>query len=88
MQIPSCVSNDRITSENRSGIRMGYWYTSSLNAAVTVLKLKLESDEVRASCQMDASAGTIGRTSVPGARKPSRMKSPCNEKTRRQSNCL
>ena len=39
---------------------MGYWYTSSLNAAVTVRKLKLESDEVRASCQMDASAGTIG----------------------------
>jgi len=80
MQIPSCVSNDRITSENRSGIRMGYWYTSSLNAAVTVRKLKLESDEVRASCQMDASAGTIGLTSVPGARNPSRMKSPCEQK--------
>ena len=76
MQIPSCVRSDRMTSENLSGMRIGYWYTSSLNAAVTVRKLKLDSDAVRASCQMDSSAGTMGLTSVPGDKKPSRMKSP------------
>lgn len=30
-QMPSWVNKDRITRENLSGIRMGYWYTSWLN---------------------------------------------------------
>mmetsp|Transcript_8334 Transcript_8334/g.31156 ORF Transcript_8334/g.31156 Transcript_8334/m.31156 type:complete len:200 (-) Transcript_8334:1348-1947(-) len=75
MQMPSCVSKDRMTRLNRSGIRMGYWYTSWLNAPVTVRKLKFARLAVRASCQMDSSAGTIGRTSVPFARKPRFTKS-------------
>lgn len=29
--IPSWVNKERITSENLSGIRMGYWYTNWLN---------------------------------------------------------
>ena len=65
-----------MTSEKRSGMRIGYWYTSSLNAAVTVRKLKLAMLAVRASCQMLSSAGTIGRTSVPGDRNPRFTKSP------------
>ena len=56
MQMPSCVSKDRMTRLNRSGIRMGYWYTSWLNAPVTVRKLKFARLAVRASCQMDSSA--------------------------------
>ena len=49
---------------------MGYWYTSSLNLEVTERKLKSAMPLPRLSAQIFSSAGTIGRMSVPGARKP------------------
>mmetsp|Transcript_21207 Transcript_21207/g.52670 ORF Transcript_21207/g.52670 Transcript_21207/m.52670 type:complete len:208 (-) Transcript_21207:901-1524(-) len=76
MQMPSCVRRLRMTRLKRSGMRMGYWYTSLLKSPVTVRKLKVLRLAVRASCQMLSSAGTMGRTSVPGLRNPRRMKSP------------
>lgn len=44
---------------------MGYWYTSSLNLLVTVLKLKSASCWPLLSRQMFSSAGTMGVMSVP-----------------------
>ena len=51
-------------------MRMGYWYTSSLNLEVTVRKLKDAIDCPRLSAQIFSSAGTMGEMSVPGARNP------------------
>mmetsp|Transcript_2612 Transcript_2612/g.4897 ORF Transcript_2612/g.4897 Transcript_2612/m.4897 type:complete len:221 (+) Transcript_2612:464-1126(+) len=76
MQMPSWVSRDRMTSAYRSGTRMGYWYTSSLKRAVTLRKLKSRMDCPMEFCQICSSAGTMGPTSVPRARKPNWMKSP------------
>ncbi len=59
-----------MTSAKRSGMRMGYWNTSSLNLLVTERKLKSAMPLPRLSAQIFSSAGTIGRMSVPGARKP------------------
>lgn len=49
---------------------MGYWNTSSLNLEVTDRKLKSAMPLPRLSAQIFSSAGTMGRMSVPGARKP------------------
>ena len=49
---------------------MGYWNTSSLNLEVTERKLKSAMPLPRLSAQIFSSAGTMGRMSVPGARKP------------------
>mmetsp|Transcript_2882 Transcript_2882/g.6487 ORF Transcript_2882/g.6487 Transcript_2882/m.6487 type:complete len:205 (-) Transcript_2882:557-1171(-) len=75
MQMPSCVSRLLITRLNRSGIRIWYWKTSTLNFSVTVRKLKPPMSRTAASCQISSSAGTMGVTSVPGARNPRRSKS-------------
>lgn len=45
---------------------MGYWYTSSLNLLVTVLKLKSARLWPLLSRQMFSRAGTMGLMSVPG----------------------
>ena len=59
-----------MTKEYLSGIRIGYWYTRSLNLEVTVLKLKSARLRPILSCQISCRAGAIGVTSVPGAKKP------------------
>ena len=61
-----------MTSAYRSGMRMGYWNTSSLNLDVTERKLKSLRLWPRLSAQIFSSAGTIGAMSVPGSRKPCR----------------
>lgn len=40
-----------MTRAYRSGMRIGYWYTSSLNRLVTVLKLKTSRERPRESCE-------------------------------------
>ena len=62
-----------MTRAYRSGMRMGYSYTRSLNLEVTVRKLKSARPLPMLSAQIFSSAGTMGAVSVPYARKPCRM---------------
>mmetsp|Transcript_9647 Transcript_9647/g.35770 ORF Transcript_9647/g.35770 Transcript_9647/m.35770 type:complete len:200 (+) Transcript_9647:1269-1868(+) len=76
-QMFSCVSSARMTRENRSGTRMGYWKSSLLNSLVSPRKEKLPSLAMALSVSAPHTSRNpiaTGSTSDPGSRKPKSLK--------------
>ena len=62
-QMFSCVSSARMTSENRSGTRIGYLYSSLLNSLVSPRK---EKDPEDAMLERASALHTSARPSATG----------------------
>ena len=72
-QMFSCVSNARMTSENRSGTRIGYLNRSLLNSFVRPRKEKFPALAIAESVpgpHTSARPSATGRTSLPDSKKP------------------
>mmetsp|Transcript_8796 Transcript_8796/g.37170 ORF Transcript_8796/g.37170 Transcript_8796/m.37170 type:complete len:200 (+) Transcript_8796:1282-1881(+) len=76
-QMFSCVNSARMTSEKRSGTRIGYMNSSLLNSFVKPRKEKLPLDAMALKVSVphtSARPSATGRTSLPGSRKPKSLR--------------